>query len=50
MHYSGDFGLVSQACEIKLRFVEEIKGFDFPKLYASKAFVFIVQARYWLTK
>ena len=25
-----------------------IRCFDFPKLYSSKVFVFIVQARYWL--
>ena len=27
-----------------------VRCFDFPKLYSSKMFVFIVQARYWLAK
>ena len=27
-----------------------IRCFDFPKLYLSKVFVFIVQARYWLAE
>ena len=32
----------------KSHFCHHIRCFDFPKLYSSKVFVFIVQARYWL--
>ena len=36
-------------CRIGRNSYGHIRCFDFPKLYSSKVFVFIVQTRYWLT-
>ena len=42
MHILKEYMLVFDDMGLYIRF------FDFPKLYSSMVFVFIVQARYWL--